>query len=103
MRLQGADSGAGFLRCTGPRVGQFGGNRVAGAQALTALGFVFAASGIGASLGYQRFESADLSLEWTRIDLEQQVAFLDQCAFSESDVINLAGDPWTDFNGFRRF
>ncbi|MNY23961.1 hypothetical protein D3C86_1576490 [compost metagenome] len=103
MRLQGADSGTGFLRCAGPRIGQLGGNRVAGAQALTAPGFVFAAGGVGASLGDQSFEAADLGLERTRVDLEQQVAFLDQCTFSERHVIDLAGDPWTNLYRFRRF
>ncbi|MNN25451.1 hypothetical protein D3C81_1389240 [compost metagenome] len=103
LRLQGADRGAGFLGGAGPRVGQFGGNRVAGAQALTALGFVFAAGGIGARLCNQCFEAADLSLERTRVDLEQQVAFLDQGAFSECHFIDLAGDPWTNLDRFRCF
>ncbi|MNY14051.1 hypothetical protein D3C86_1472120 [compost metagenome] len=103
LRLQGTDGGAGFLSSAGTRIGQFGGNGVAGAQALTALGFVFAAGGIGARLCNQGFEAADLSLERTRVDLEQQVAFLDQGAFSERHFIDLAGDPWTNLDGFRRF
>ncbi|VVM76365.1 hypothetical protein PS681_02052 [Pseudomonas fluorescens] len=103
LRLQGTDGGAGFLSGAGARVGQFGGNGVAGTQTFTTTGFVFTAGGVGAGLGYECFEAAHLSLERTRVDLEQQVAFLDQCALSESDVINLAGDSWTDFNGFRRF
>ncbi len=51
----------------------------------------------------QRFEAAYLGLERTRVDLEQQVAFLDQRAFGERDLIDLARYPWPDFNGFRRF
>jgi len=74
-----------------------------GAQTFATLGFVFAAGGIGARLCNQGFEAADLSLERTRVDLEQQVAFLDQGAFSECHFIDLAGDPWTNLDRFRCF
>jgi len=70
LRLQRADSSTGFLCSAGARVGQFGGDGVAGTQAFATAGFVFTAGGIGAGLGYQGFEAADLGLERTRVDLE---------------------------------
>ncbi|MNJ31384.1 hypothetical protein D3C77_260200 [compost metagenome] len=50
-----------------------------------------------------RFEATHLGLERARVDLEQQVTFVDLSAFGESDLINLPGDPWPHFYGLGGF
>ncbi|MCY1183973.1 hypothetical protein D9M73_246300 [compost metagenome] len=49
------------------------------------------------------FKAADFSLERARVDLEQQVAFLDLGAFGEGHLIDLAGNTRSDFYRLRRF
>ncbi|MNE76902.1 hypothetical protein D3C80_1731670 [compost metagenome] len=46
------------------------------------------------------FKAADLGLEWARVDLEQQIAFLDLGAFGKGDQVDLAGDAWPHFYRF---
>ncbi|MNE68172.1 hypothetical protein D3C80_1638210 [compost metagenome] len=49
------------------------------------------------------FETLDLGLEWPRIDLEQQVAFLHQAAFVERHPVDKAGHPRADIHRFGGF
>jgi hypothetical protein len=103
LRLDRGHPGAGFGGGTGARLGEFGGNRVAAAQALAALGFGLAAGGGGAGLLQLGFKLAYLSLERARIDLEQQVAFLDLGTFGEGYLVDLAGHARAYFDGFGGF
>ncbi|MNJ29002.1 hypothetical protein D3C77_235580 [compost metagenome] len=101
MGLDRGDTGTRFGGGAGARFGQLGGNRVAAAQALAALGFVFAADGGGAGLLQLGFEAADLSLERTWVDLEQQIAFFHLGAFGEGHLVDLPGDARAHLDGFR--
>ncbi len=103
MGLGRVDRGLGFLGGAGTGVCQFSGNRVAGQQALATFGFVGGAVGCGAGLLQLGFEAVDFSLVGPWVDLEQQVAFLDQCTFSEGYLIDLAGNARADLHGFRGF
>ena len=60
------------------------------AQAFAALGFIFATGGVGAGLLELGFEAANMCLKRTRVDLEQDVAFLFLRFFGEGDLIDLA-------------
>ncbi|MCY1440158.1 hypothetical protein D9M71_564200 [compost metagenome] len=103
LGLDRIDAGTGFGGGTAARFGQFGGDGVAVTQALATAGFVGAADGGGLGLLQLGFKAADFSLERARVDLEQQVAFLDLGAFGEGDLVDLAGDPRAHFDGFRGF
>ncbi|MNP47468.1 hypothetical protein D3C76_1415230 [compost metagenome] len=54
-------------------------------------------------MGQLGFETTYFSLEGAWVDLEQQVAFLDQRTFGEGHFVDLPGNPWADLDGFRRF
>jgi len=87
---------------TDPCVGQFGGNRVVDAQPLAPLGLAGSTLLDRAGLLQLGFQALDLRLEGTRVDLEQEVAFLHQGAFLERHLVDEAGDARADFHGFRR-
>jgi hypothetical protein len=44
-----------------------------------------------------------VGLEWSWVDLKQQVVRLNQIAFLERNFVHVAGDVGTDINGFGRF
>ncbi|MNJ60294.1 hypothetical protein D3C77_560160 [compost metagenome] len=98
MCLDRGDTGAGFGGGAGARLGQLGRDGVTGAQALTAACFVLTAAGGGTGLLQLGFKAADLGLERTRVDLEQQIAFLHLSAFGKGNQVDLAGDPWADLD-----
>ncbi|MCY1282329.1 hypothetical protein D9M70_311620 [compost metagenome] len=103
FRLGGGDGGLCFGGSAGAGIGQFGGDGVALTQALTAAGLVGSAGLVGAGLLQLGFQALDLSLEGTRVDLEQQVAFLHQAAFVEGHAVDVTGNARADFDGFGGF
>ncbi len=72
-----------------------------GAQAFAALGFVDAPRLGRAGLLQLGFEALDLGLERARVDLEQQVAFLHQCAFMEGHAVDVARHPRAQLHRLR--
>lgn len=103
LRLGRGDRRLGFLGGGGAGVGEFRGDRVAGAQAFAALGFVDAPRLGRAGLLQLGFEALDLGLERARVDLEQQVAFLHQGAFMEGHAVDVARYPRAQLHRFRGF
>src|SRR5690606_26712886 len=103
LRLDRGDRGLGFGGGTGSGVGQLRGDGVALAQALAAARLVGGAVLVGTGLLQLGLEALDLGLEGTRVDLEQQVAFLHQAAFGEGDAVDVAGHARADLDGLRRF
>lgn len=101
LRLGRGDRRLGFLGGGGAGVGEFRGDRVAGAQAFAALGFVDAPRLGRAGLLQLGFEALDLGLERARVDLEQQVAFLHQCAFMEGHAVDVARHPRAQLHRLR--
>ncbi|MNN68204.1 hypothetical protein D3C81_1838930 [compost metagenome] len=56
----------------------------------------------GAGLLQLRLQALDLGLEGPRVDLEQQVALVDQAALIEGHPVDVAGHPRTHLHRLRR-